>query len=877
MRGLQHTEGIIPSMIPLRLRVSGFLSYREPVELDFTSFDLACISGPNGAGKSTLLDAMTWALFGQARKRDESLINLQSTAAEVALTFGYEGAIYRVQRSIARGKSSTLEFQVEQGRSGNRAELTDGVSPVWLPLTERTLRETQARIEGILRLDYETFINASFFLQGKADQFAQQTPSRRKEVLGSILGLESWEDYRSWTADGRRRLEGELSAIEGRRAEIAAELAEEPARKERLASLEADFQRLDQTRRSQEAAVESIRKAVAALEQQRKTVEILASTLERSRAQMASLSSRFEEREAVRRAAAELTGRADEVRSRYSSWQEARLALQKWETTASAFHEQDQLRRPFLEAIAAEKARLEQELNSLMVEQQEIEDQTASAADLTRRLEALRASAAEMEARAAERERLRVELATALQSQIRMRAENEALRPEMDTLRTRIDTLNAAEGGNCPLCGQPLSARHRKVTLQALQAEGKERGDRYRANKSAVEDLSVRIGNLEQQVAAFAGVEEERLAQAAAAAQLGERVESLRAVVQLWQSTGNGRLAEVRRLLEAGEYAAEARRKLAAMDRKLAKLGYDAGAHDAARQRESGLRSVEAEHRSLEAAVAALEPLEDEIRNLKPRLAALGSDLASQQADLVRARSTLEAAAQATVGLEAAEAALLEFKEKQSTLNRELGAARQKVAVLDDLRARDAEYETARQDLGLRIGRHRVLERAFGRDGVPALLIEQALPEIESKANELLDRLSDGRMSVRFITQAEYKDRKREDLRETLDIQISDGAGVRDYELYSGGEAFRINFAVRLALSEVLAARKGARLQTLVIDEGFGSQDDQGRQRLIEAINLVKNDFALVLVITHLDQLKDAFPTRIEIEKTEAGSRARVI
>ena len=82
-------------MIPIQLRIAGFLSYREPVELDFTTFDLACISGQNGAGKSSLLDAMTWALFGQARKRDESLVNLQSKAAEVALTFGYENNIYR--------------------------------------------------------------------------------------------------------------------------------------------------------------------------------------------------------------------------------------------------------------------------------------------------------------------------------------------------------------------------------------------------------------------------------------------------------------------------------------------------------------------------------------------------------------------------------------------------------------------------------------------------------------------------------------------------------------------------------------------------------------------------------------------------------------
>jgi exonuclease SbcC len=131
-------------------------------------------------------------------------------------------------------------------------------------------------------------------------------------------------------------------------------------------------------------------------------------------------------------------------------------------------------------------------------------------------------------------------------------------------------------------------------------------------------------------------------------------------------------------------------------------------------------------------------------------------------------------------------------------------------------------------------------------------------------------------MSVRFVTQAAFKDKRRDDLKETLDIQISDDVGTRDYEMFSGGEAFRVDFAIRLALSEILAQRAGARLQTLVIDEGFGSQDAMGRQRLIEAINQVRKDFAKILVITHIDELKEAFPTRIEVEKTERGSTLSV-
>src|SRR5690242_11719189 len=105
-------------MIPRHLRISGFLSYRDPVELDFDSFKLACISGNNGAGKSSLLDAITWALFGQARGRSSDVINSHQDvkAAEVALTFEYENNTYRVQRTLPRGKTTVLEFQVKDGK-----------------------------------------------------------------------------------------------------------------------------------------------------------------------------------------------------------------------------------------------------------------------------------------------------------------------------------------------------------------------------------------------------------------------------------------------------------------------------------------------------------------------------------------------------------------------------------------------------------------------------------------------------------------------------------------------------------------------------------------------------------------------------------------
>jgi exonuclease SbcC len=316
---------------------------------------------------------------------------------------------------------------------------------------------------------------------------------------------------------------------------------------------------------------------------------------------------------------------------------------------------------------------------------------------------------------------------------------------------------------------------------------------------------------------------------------------------------------------------------LAQIDSGLKALGYDAAAHDALRRAELAGRAAETESRKLEVARASLAPLEREIAGLEAQETAQSAEVAAQQAACDQALASYAAASANLPDVEAAEHALDQLRLRENRLRMEVGAARQQVEVLQGLRERRAEFAARQEELNTRISRYRILERAFSKDGVPALLIEQALPEIETQANDLLDRLSGGAMSVRFATQKEYKDKNRADLKETLDIVISDSVGTRDYEMFSGGEAFRVNFALRLALSRVLSQRAGARLRTLVIDEGFGSQDAEGRQRLIEAINLVKADLAKIRVITQLEELKEAFPNRIEVEKGPHGSTVQVI
>ncbi|HNK63982.1 MAG TPA: SMC family ATPase, partial [Anaerolineales bacterium] len=604
-------------MIPIHLRISGFLSYRDPVELDFNSLDLACISGHNGAGKSSLLDAFTWALFGEARGKGTDVINLSQDvrSAEVALTFAYEGNTYRVQRTLPRNKSTVLEFQVWDGVE---LKANDGR---WRPLTEKTTRDTQARIEQTLQLDYETFINASFFLQGKADQFTQKKAGERKAVLSSILGLEVWDTYKERTAERRKELERDVDEIDGRIAEIDAELGEEEERRRRLGELEGTLKQLSAAREAQDSALENIRRNATLVNEQRKIVSTFQIQLQRSQDALASIENKIAEKRSEQLGYADLVNRAKEIGAAFKSWQKTRKELEKWEETALQFREYDEKRQPLLRLIDVEKAKLEQEGEQLGGKWGEVSAQLDMVADLEEKLVAARSSLMEVEARIQERAELENKRNEARERQAAMKVENESLRKEMEEIKKRIDALGEAGGVECPLCGQPLSEEHRADTLKQLEADGRSKGDAFRANKREVEELGSQVANFELQVKQLANAENDRVRFFTSVSQITLQLESIQLQGREWEKTGAKRMKEIGKLLENGKYAPEAQKELKGLDKELAKLGYDVSAHETKRREELELRGVEDDHRRLEKAQDASVRLSNELEELEVEIA----------------------------------------------------------------------------------------------------------------------------------------------------------------------------------------------------------------------------------------------------------------
>jgi len=160
------------------------------------------------------------------------------------------------------------------------------------------------------------------------------------------------------------------------------------------------------------------------------------------------------------------------------------------------------------------------------------------------------------------------------------------------------------------------------------------------------------------------------------------------------------------------------------------------------------------------------------------------------------------------------------------------------------------------------------LVRSFGRNGIQSVIIDNVIEELTRSANEWLNDFCHEPTYIRFVTQR--KDSKG-GWKETLDIDVITPSGSCDFESLSGGEAFRIAFAIRLALSQIQARRMGGEMQVLLLDEVSSALDKHGLDMFVSIIKKLERTIK-IMVVTHDDNLKDSFNHVIKIKKVGNSS-----
>jgi exonuclease SbcC len=846
-------------MIPVRLTLRNFLSYGEaPETIEFDGIHVACLCGQNGNGKSALLDAITWSLWGQARSNSaDDLVRLNQTSMQVELEFLLDGQHFRVIRKRNRGKNSASDLQFQMRQSDGQ----------WRALTGQGVRGTQERITQILRMDYETFINSAFILQGRADEFARKTPGDRKRILGEILSLSVYDQLYDSARARRSEALMRVNALEAQLTQLERDYARLPDLETQVAKLTSEQALLQLELEKFRATLQGVLVEKTRLDARRKERDDLLRRLQRAEGELGSLRQQLATTQRKVDGCKALLAKAGEIRT-----QAQELAAVSHERDGMAARlgdlrlleqQQNLLERQLQEARSALDTKLQlarQRVRELRAQVEHLPTVVRDLEDLERQVTALDRLAEERGALQAKLQELAAERAA---------AEADERRAGEDLVKAdeRFGLLKGAQA-ICPLCEGELPESKRKELgwklkeerngLKEAQASAIQRqADAKRIDavtRKALQDLEgkLKTGQLMR----------DRLAQARQKhLQLEEAGNELTPTLELAES--------LEQLLTQDDFEPERRESLAAVRKQVGAVGYDQSRHESLAKRAQQLAGAERNLHLLEQAEAALPEEQRQAETLTEAIRAREEAIAEDRAARAEADRDLTRLPEVEAQAKTLEGRVAQSERTEAEMRQRLGAAaeaRQRCSelgeIIDD---KKKEREVSARDQAL----YEELAKAFGRNGIQALIIENAIPEIETETNALLARMSENALSVRLNTQRELKSGAQS---ETLEIEISDGMGPRKYELYSGGEAFRVNFALRIALSKLLARRAGARLETLVIDEGFGSQDSDGRQRLVEAINAVQDDFAKILVITHIDELKEVFPTRIEVSKGMAGS-----
>lgn len=854
-------------MTPLHLSLRNFLSYREPAELDFSQVRIACLAGDNGAGKSALLDAMTWAVWGKTRtNNDREVISIGASEMEVTFTFALGEREYRVfrRRSYARSASGTqsLEFFV---RAPGDVE--------WLPITGDNVRDTQARIVATLNMDYVTFTNSAFILQGKADSFTNQLPSDRKKILGEILELGEYDELQKLAREDEKRVKGRIDELRGRMEVLDEQLAERPRLIDDLevtgSELTAIGERLD-------LAQELARELALRLTAQAQVRELYAAAQKRAAGEQASLDQldREFQREARRRdELLALVTHAEEIEHGAAEHVRWRAAAARFAGVLRDVQTQTAIVTDATREIDAERNRLQRERDRQLQVQRAASERLAVIEREEARLHELRREQEQTWGDVTRLDAVRLRIEELREERLKLHAANSQLKQRSDEMNDSLQRLGDA-AAECPVCQQPLSIDHRTQLQQRWESEREIMRDQWRENQRVMKAIETEERERGDELKRLEALARDHAARDGMIRQLEGSLTD-RAQHEQARAACEREIVTLDTLLTTEDYAHAARRRLADAQVALVALAYDADAHHEAEQREREFAPFEARKRQLDDARATLGGVEQALAMIERQRAEREAARAEALAEVAALAGQLAADPELPRRAAAAKADAEELERERNELAARQRSTEQRLEQLDKLdREREvAEKETA--ELALDQAALRELSEAFGRNGIQAMIVENVLPELEDETNRLLEKMASTQLRVQFRSQKQALS-NADNIIETLDIVIRDEAGERPYQLYSGGESFRINFAVRVALSKLLARRAGASVEMLVIDEGFGTQDARGREGLIEALHSVENDFRTIIAITHIDDIRDHFPTRIDIVKTERGSQIAV-
>jgi DNA repair protein SbcC/Rad50 len=888
-------------MIPLQIKLRNFLSYGAYTQtISFEPYHLICLSGKNGHGKSALLDAMTWALWGQARKTlsttkaDEGLLRLGQTHMMVCFDFLCNDKKYRVQR----------EFVTQQNRSHSDLYFgiaSDKTNDTFISLTEKTSRLTQEKIITTIGLSYESCINSIFLRQGQSNEFSQKSAKERKEILATILGINQYETLRTKAQEKIRTLIASQEQLKNIIHNNTALLEQKKQIQEQLIVTEDAVATIRKQQETHQKDYDKLQHRTKQFQKHLQQQLVLKTRLKNCQELWSKQWNLLKENNTQLR-----TLRRHIIRTPFNSTEKEKfLALEQYYQ-----QQRDELfaQKELLLTLQTEHAQQEQTLNTQYHEQ--LIQHAATAQKLEQEKDQLITQQKNLVAELIEKNKFlsnhheelqklqKISLEQVVQKQETLFERRKQhyhtwidrgnrLNQQIQELQQKKILGQGVSSVTCPLCEQALSTTRKRFLIDKLIEQEHLASHQKKRLARLIPALKQLIINDHATLTSLKQKQERYEQITIVIRTLTEEIkiihEKLHAVKKAILSTTQeyshaaGKYAQFKKnkeqfFIDYQDFH-ERSQKLILLKKVIVEHPYDQEKHECNKIRLDQIKQQEEQQHlyvvyRAEYAQTKKNFLQicTEMKVLRKQLHTLLQELAPYDALAEEEQTIKKYTAELDEQQKLLTQKMLELMQKKSMLEQQL-----KTIV-----EREEEYTRYQQQLKKEeqeLDDYQLIVQALGKNGIQALLIETAIPELEYEANLLLNKLTDNQAHIMIES---VRDLKSGGFKETLDIKISDAVGTRPYELFSGGEAFRIDFALRIALSKLLARRSGTSLQTLIIDEGFGSQDEEGLSRIMEALYKVQDDFAKIIIVSHLPDMKNQFPTHFFVYKGSTGSQITV-
>ena len=855
-------------MRPIRLELKGFTAFRDAQTIVFEGLDLFAIAGPTGSGKTSILDAITYALYGEIERvgrQAGQFVSQGQTRMAVLFEFAVDGERYRVTRSTPARTGST-KVLVERW-DGEWRQAGEGADRV---------REANEMIRRAVGLDYDTFTRTVLLPQGRFAEFLVGDARQRRDILTDLLGLELFGRLARRAGDIKRDA---TVAVEMHERLLATEYAgvtpDAVAEAEAVAKEAAGR---DASLADAETAVRAVAERWADTSRAIRELQTCARDVRDAAATAAGVAQVLEElMERAAGADADVTARSKSLAAAEKDVQKARATREKAEASWGTAIE-----------LARQRVRAESLLEAREV-QEEAESELAAALVTIPALEASAVAAAE---------RVTIATADAEAAIAALEGADRALEEarHADLVAAVRRGIHVGEG--CPVCGTTIARLPKAVRAVSLEkAEAmlaKASAQATAANAALTEaQRSAHTSAAEVEVARKDAARCER-----AAAKAAKDTDALGATLAeaLGRKLPEDPMAEIDDRIErledlatreghARDAATEAREALTAAERAREGLSGEVGQ---ARARLESVAITGLLDRTREAAGGVVRlpelPLVAGVKD-PTALAAVAAGVAEglgRLAEDLEERAETDAGAESEVFAEAV-APLEGLVDVRSSLVTELigevAAARTEAtracATAED-RAEQVRTRLANAAAIVeQVADHRVRGEVFGElakelqaNRLVAFLQAEALALLAAAGSARLRTLSSDRYRL------EYADE------EFSVVDTWNGEERRSAKTLSGGETFLASLALALALSEQvrsLAVTQKARLDSLFLDEGFGTLDPESLEVVVEAIEQLGGDGRMVGVITHVQELAIRLPARIEVEKSPRGSTLRVV